>query len=188
MNNFNILNGFFTDRLLLRKTIDSDALPLYDKIFNNYDYYKYYFSFYIDSFKTYQYIINTANKQNLGDNVLSLTVCLKDTFEPIGLITIHTIDYQNKSCGLGYIISKSYSNYGYTTEAVNRVLDYILNYLNIHRVEAQIISSNISSIEVAKKCHFKYESTRTESCFLDGQFYNQDVYVILNSNNTNYQN
>ncbi len=183
MIDLNFLNGFFTERLILRKTIVRDALTLYNNIFNDYTYYKYYSPFYIDSFKTYQYIIDAVDNQNLVNNLISLTVCLKSTFEPIGIITIHTIDYQNKTCGLGYIISKRYSNYGYTTEAVKKTIEYILNFLNIHRIEAQIISTNIASIKVAQKCNFKYESTKKESCFLDGQFFNQEVYVIFNNKN-----
>ena len=48
-----LFEGLETERLVLRKIVDSDADMLYKNIFNNFDYYKFYYQLPFNSFDEY---------------------------------------------------------------------------------------------------------------------------------------
>ena len=46
-----------TERLILRKVVDEDAEMLYQNIYNNFDYFKYYYQLPFDSFESYKPLV-----------------------------------------------------------------------------------------------------------------------------------
>lgn len=62
---------------------------------------------------------------------------------------------------LGYLINPKYHQQGYGTEAVKAVIQYGLEFLNLHRILVVIKQSNLHSINFAKKLGFTYTSTMT---------------------------
>ncbi|MFZ6846737.1 GNAT family N-acetyltransferase [Undibacterium sp. RuRC25W] len=75
--------------------------------------------------------------------------------EIIGRITLRGIEREHYfKASLGYRFSVKHGGKGYATTAVNAVLAYAFNELKLWRVEAMIISDNLPSIAVIKKCGF----------------------------------
>lgn len=55
---------------------------------------------------------------------------------------------------IGYGIDNKFEGNGYTTEAVNAVVNWAAVQPNVKRIEAEAEESNIASIRVLEKCNF----------------------------------
>lgn len=169
-----------TERLILRKVVDEDAEMLYQNIYNNFDYFKYYYQLPFDSFESYKPLVEKYKEWYANGNHFRWGVVLKETNEIIGLVQLHTKDSLNNNCKIGYIISYKYNNRGYGKEAVTKVIDFGFNKLKFHRIEANIVGENEASIKLAESIGMHFESEREDSYKLGENYYNQKVYTIIN--------
>lgn len=64
---------------------------------------------------------------------------------------------------------------GYTTEAVQLVVDYLFGAKKQHRIQLVIVPENAASRRIAEKCGFTLEGTARGAFFNGGR--NQDVLV-----------
>ena len=75
-----------------------------------------------------------------------------------------TIGYNNFSekhrANLGYDLQSIYSNKGYMTEAIEAVVEFGFNNLNVNRIEAEVMIGNIQSEKLLLKLGF-----HNEGCF-----------------------
>ncbi|PID70005.1 hypothetical protein CSB37_04065 [bacterium DOLZORAL124_38_8] len=103
-----------------------------------------------------------------------------------GQIGLHDIVYQSflkkrthDSANLGYWLSPAFQGQGIMTEAVQSVLKFGFEKLNLHRIYAKHIAVNEASGRVLTKCGFKYIGTEREAAFYDGQWWNEKLYDLL---------
>jgi [ribosomal protein S5]-alanine N-acetyltransferase len=68
-----------------------------------------------------------------------------------------------------------YAGRGYTTEAVQLLVDYLFGAKKEHRVHLVIVPENAASRRIAEKCGFTLEGTVRGAFFNDGR--NQDVLL-----------
>lgn len=169
-----------TERLILRKIVDEDAEMLYRNIYNNFDYYKYYYQLPFNTFEEYKSLVEKYKEWYANGNHFRWGVVLKDSNEMIGLIQLHTKDNLNNHCKIGWIIGYNYTNKGYAKEAIKKVIDFGFNKLNYHRIDAEIVENNIPSIKLAESIGMHYESTREDDYKLLDKYYNQRIYTIIN--------
>ncbi|MGQ4666019.1 GNAT family N-acetyltransferase [Metabacillus halosaccharovorans] len=104
-----------------------------------------------------------------------LTITFKESYEIIGTITIR-IDKSNNKGELGYWIGKDYWGNGIATEAVNKIIDFGFNQLNLNKIWASAITRNIASKIVLEKAGLQKEGTLKQNRLLHNEF---DVYGIL---------
>lgn len=98
----------------------------------------------------------------------------------IGLIGLPTIDYINRSATVATTIGdKSYWKKGYGTEAMNLVLDYCFNILNLHSVNLTVYSFNTGAIESYKKSGFKEIGRYREAKILCGKYFDRIIFDVL---------
>ncbi len=64
---------------------------------------------------------------------------------------------------------------GYTTQAVQLLVDYLFATTKQHRVQLVIVPENMASRRIAEKCGFSLEGTARGAFFNDGR--NQDVLI-----------
>jgi putative acetyltransferase len=95
----------------------------------------------------------------LKENQEDWAIVLKESNKVIGNIGLYDINRNNKYKELEFILSESYHNQGYMTEAVKSVLKYAFCDLNLLVVAACHYPYNIQSKRVIEKCGFKYEGT-----------------------------
>lgn len=76
---------------------------------------------------------------------------LKSSHEIIGNINAVNFSEKHQNCEIGYAYGSKYWNKGYATEALKRVIDFFLNDVQIHLVEAKHASSNPQSGRVLQK-------------------------------------
>lgn len=75
---------------------------------------------------------------------------LKDGSKVIGNITL---EIREAVAVIGWISNKKYWNNGYMSEAVNAVINYAFQPLDIHRIIATCTEKNVASFKVMEKCN-----------------------------------
>lgn len=104
-------------------------------------------------------------------NAKGFIIANKETEGYIGQIDLIKIDWVNRVATLGIVIgTKDYLNKGYGTEAINLLLDFVFNRLNLHKLDLEVRAYNERAIKCYKKCGFKEEGRIRENHFIDGKY------------------
>jgi RimJ/RimL family protein N-acetyltransferase len=91
----------------------------------------------------------------------------------IGNIGI-TLDNRNRVGSIGIVIGeKPYWGKGYGTEALQILIEYAFQTLNLHRVELMVYSSNPRAIACYNKVGFKKEGVLRKSVFINGEYHDK---------------
>ena len=89
----------------------------------------------------------------------------------IGKIKISNVVYGVFKSGIvGYSIDKEYEGKGYMKEAVNLALEYAKNYLDLHRLEASILTDNVRSKGVLLSCGFEEVGLNKNYLYINGSW------------------
>lgn len=96
----------------------------------------------------------------------------------IGLF--HVFRGPSQSATLGYSLDQEHNGKGYTTEAVNLVVNYAFEILNLHRIEAGVMPNNIGSMRVLEKAGFHKEGIAIKNVEINGRWEDHQMLAILN--------
>lgn len=89
----------------------------------------------------------------------------------IGKAKISNIVYGVLKSGiLGYSIDKEYEGKGYMKEAINLVLEYAKEYLDLHRIEASVLTTNERSKGVLLSCGFEEIGINKKYLYINGKW------------------
>ncbi len=89
----------------------------------------------------------------------------------IGKAKISNIVYGVFKSGiLGYSIDKGYEGKGYMKEAINLVLEYAKEYLDLHRIEASVLTTNERSKGVLLSCGFEEVGINKKYLYINGKW------------------
>jgi len=174
----NVFEKLETERLVLRRVLDSDALMLYNNIYNNFDWYKYYFPISICNFQQYKILLNKINELYAKNNCFRWGIVEKKSNQMIGLVQLRGDEYLDKNCKISYIIGYNYSKKGYASEAVRKILEFGFEKVNCDRIEANIVVDNFDSIKLAENLGMTYEYTEKDCYKLGNDYYDQKVYTL----------
>lgn len=130
--------------------------------------------------------LNNALKN--GDKCFAIVLLENDKL--IGNCSIYINDKIRFSGEIGIFIGDSnYRFNGYGREALNLLLDYGFNYLNLDNIYLEIISFNEIAINCYKNVGFRETYRYRENYFLNGKYYDTIYMKILKSEFTgNYIN
>lgn len=118
---------------------------------------------------------------NSKDVKLAICLCKDDKY--IGNVYMTDIDNLKRSCHSHIMIGdKDCWGKGYAREALLEAIDYMFKERNIHRIQANILESNVQSLRMHEKCGYKIEGLMRESVFKNGKYQNQYILSILNKN------
>jgi len=85
-----------------------------------------------------------------------------------------------QSCVVGYKMDQDYCNLGYMTECLNYTIHQVIaKEYGIHRIEAMVLPSNYSSIQVLNKLGFVNEGISREYAKLNGIWRDHFRYSML---------
>lgn len=85
----------------------------------------------------------------------------------------------SQTATLGYWIGQPHARRGYATEAVGLALDFAFDHLNLHRVEASCLPSNLPSKGLLGKLGFTCEGLARGYLRIDGVWRDHLTYAIL---------
>ena len=104
---------------------------------------------------------------------------LKDN-KLIGVISLENFNWIERSAVLGVFIGdRNFRNNGYGPEAINLLLEYGFEYLNLHSIRLELLSINERAHKCYLKCGFKDTGCNREQVFLNGKYYDKLHMDIL---------
>lgn len=98
----------------------------------------------------------------------------------IGTVGLEEIDVINRTATLGIFIGeKQYRNQGYGTEAIQLILDYGFNYLNLQNIKLDLMEFNERGLACYKKCGFREYGRRRKCRYVNGKYYDSIEMDVL---------
>lgn len=158
--------------ILIRNFTPDDAQELLDYYLRNKNHLREFEPVRDASFFTYemQKEILLESYRHLMTGVGSDLGIYKDN-KLIGKAKISNIVYGVFKSGiLGYSIDKEYEGKGYMKEAINLVLEYSKEYLDLHRIEASVLTTNERSKGVLLSCGFEEVGINKKYLYINGKW------------------
>lgn len=98
----------------------------------------------------------------------------------IGNCGLHKIHWKNRSAEIGIVIGeKEYQNKGYGTEAIELLLEYGFNTVNLNRIELTVYEYNKRAIKTYKKLGFIEEGRKRQFMWSKGAYHDGIIMSIL---------
>jgi len=98
----------------------------------------------------------------------------------IGNCAIQNINVKNRACSCGITIGeKEYQGIGYGTEAMEMLVEYGFNTLNMNRIELVVYEFNIRAYKSYKKVGFIEEGRKRQARYHNGKYYDEVIMAIL---------
>lgn len=178
-NNINVfrLRG---NRIELKILTPEDSKDVYEYYVRNKDYLKPFepsrdADFY--TLKGQRELLMEGYKQFLNDTSVNFGIYKDKKF--IGKIQLSNIVlgvFHNAF--VGYSIDEKYQKNGYMKEALNLVLDYAFDDMDLHRIEASTLVDNIPSQCVLKGCGFEEVGVSKRYLFINGKWRDHKIFYI----------
>ena len=103
-----------------------------------------------------------------------------ETDKVIGNVGLHEINHINRTATLGIFIgNKNYWSKGYGTEAIQLILDFGFNNLNLNNIDLALMEFNQRALKCYEKCGFKKIGRKRKCNFINGKYYDQILMDIL---------
>ena len=97
----------------------------------------------------------------------------------MGNIGIWQLKKEDYSGEIGYMLHPDFWRKGIMQEAVEAVINFGFNQMQLHSLEAKINPSNSASAMLLEKNNFIKEAHFKEDCFWEGEFSDTVVYSLL---------
>lgn len=109
-------------------------------------------------------------------------ITMKDRGTVIGLCTMY--NWQRSGiyahcCSVGFEMARTYWQRGYATEALQAVLDFGFEKMDLNRIEATMMLENDGAIDLLLKFGFQLEGILRERGYWKNQFHDVRQYALL---------
>ncbi len=152
-----------TERLILRKTIESDGEHMFYNWANDPRVTKFLTWAAYDNLQQsrdyQQYLIEKQKRADFYD----WKIVLKELNEPIGGISVVNLREDIEEVEIGYCLGYSWWHQGIMTEAFKRVIQFLFEEVGVNRIAAEHDPNNSHSGDVMKKCGLQYEGTNRQA-------------------------
>jgi diamine N-acetyltransferase len=123
--------------------------------------------------------LENAHRDIYETKQLRLVICGPDS-SVLGLVDLFDFDPKNKRVGLGIlIINPQNRGTGIGSEALDLVMNYGFNHLNIHQIYCNISEVNTASIALFEKKGFLLVGVKKDWNFNYGVFTNERLYQLI---------
>jgi ribosomal-protein-alanine N-acetyltransferase len=176
--NFNPFPTLYTSRLQLRQLTTGDVKEIFE----------------LRSNKTVMHFIDRPMAvtqddalvfiQKITDNLhinegITWAIAFKGEATLIGTIGFWRIDKENHRAEIGYMLQPQHHKKNIMHEAMVITLDYGLNSMRLHSVEANVNPANEASKKLLLKNNFNQEAYFKENYYFKGQFLDTVIYSLL---------
>lgn len=170
-----------TDRLILRKAIPEDALPLYRNWASDPEVTKFLTWPAYQNPETAHQRIAFLLEQYARQDCYEWMIEWKPLHQIIGSISAVSLDDRVKMAEIGYCIGRSWWRQGIATEALQAVIAFLFDQVGMNRIEAKHDVNNPHSGSVMKKCGMQLEGISRSSCVTNQGLCDMAHYAILKS-------
>ena len=130
------------------------------------------------TYETQKEILLESYRQLMTGSGSDLGIYIGDKL--IGKAKISSIVYGVFKNGiLGYSIDKEYEGRGYMKEAINLVLEYAKEYLDLHRIEASALTTNERSKGVLLACGFEEVGVNKKYLYINGKWSDHSTFYKI---------
>ncbi len=98
----------------------------------------------------------------------------------VGTIDLYDFEPAHRRAGVGVLIIREERGKGYASEALELLIDYAFNTLNLHQLYSHISSSNIVSLNLFAKHQFEIIGLKKEWLMIDNKW--MDEYILQRIN------
>jgi RimJ/RimL family protein N-acetyltransferase len=99
----------------------------------------------------------------------------------IGYVRLSNYSEQNKSIMVGADIAPEYKGQGIGKLTYQKLIPYLFEKYSLNKISLEVLSTNIVAINLYKKVGFKYEGTKREEVYKNGNWVDSIVMSILKS-------
>ncbi len=110
---------------------------------------------------------------------INWAITLKGDTKLIGIIGHYRMKWEHFRSEIGYMILPECHGKGIATEAIQLMIDFGFNQMNMHSLEGIIDPANTASARVLEKNGFVKEAHFKENEFYDGKFLDSVVYSLV---------
>lgn len=184
MDDFNAVFSTFpilrTDRLTLREIRLSDAYPIF----------KMRASGRVNQFIARQNMPELADAEKLVERTIQAfenkmaigwAGILRDSNEIIGTCGFNQIDFQNKRAEIGGEMAVEFWGKNIAQEAVEAIIQFGFEKLDLHTIEAKVSPENRSAIFILEKLGFRKEAHFVDRIFFDGNYFDMAIYTLISN-------
>ncbi len=129
-----------------------------------------------------QYILN-AHQDIYTTKQLRLMIDKKDPVKnnPIGSIDLFDFDPTNKRAGIGILITENERTNGYASEALELLINYCFNTLQLHQIYCNISVDNEASLKLFKNFNFAVVGLKKDWLFIEGKWIDENILQLINT-------
>jgi diamine N-acetyltransferase len=129
-----------------------------------------------------QYLQN-AHQDIYEAKQLRLVICESESDKTIGLIDLFDFDPKNHRAGIGILIhNTNQRGQGFGKQALQLVMDYSFNQLQIHNLYANIGTQNENSLHLFATFGFEKVGIRKEWNYIGNQYEDEVIFQLINPN------
>ncbi len=138
---------------------------------------------YLESRYVPQSLENISNYVKSRDGKIDevfFAICWKNNQKHIGNIKLGPVNWIHRRADIGLLIGdKEYRGRGVATEAIQLVVEYAFNILNLHKITAGSHCTNIGSVKAFQKAGFVIEGERKKHSFINGKYVDTVLWGLL---------
>ncbi len=116
-------------------------------------------------------------KDNIG---IRWGIALKNQTEIIGTLGYNKIIKSHKG-RIGYDLQSKYWGKGIMTEALEVIIDYGFDKLELNRIEAEVMQGNVGSEKLLAKLQFQKEGILKEWMYWNDNFHDITMFSLIKS-------
>lgn len=102
--------------------------------------------------------------------------------DEIGTFKLDNIDWVNRHCNVGWDIFKEFRGLGLGKPLVKSGVDFCFRILNLHRLNCEILITNLASLKCAEYAGFEIEGTKKQCVYKNGEWIDTYFMGILKDN------
>lgn len=126
-----------------------------------------------------QYVLN-AGKDIFTEKQVRFMIDEKPGNTTIGAIDLFEFNPSNQRVGIGILIAKAHRQKGFASEALDLVIQYCFDVLQVHQVFANIAEDNQKSIRLFEKKGFKQNGIKKDWLFNRGKWTDELFFQLIN--------
>ena len=175
---FRNLKTLETERLILRKMTLEDAEDMFEYA-SDPDVAKYTTWDAHQSLKDSKFFLKIVVERYKNRQITDWGIVHKEDGKFIGTCGFAECHLFHSRAEIGYAISRKYWRQGYMSEAVNAIIKFGFQTMNLNRIEARCDVENIASARVMEKVGMQFEGILRQHIFTKGKYCDLKIYSIL---------
>lgn len=178
LSTLNPQTNLTTQRLLLREITLADAPEMFT-MRSNENLMKYIGRPRAKCIEDAEELIARISKNIENNESRNWGITLHGEHKIIGSIGLVRLNLEHFRAEIGYMLDSKFHRKGIMQEAIQEVLRYGFEEMNLHSVEAITAPDNDASIAILLKTGFIQEGFFKEDFYFDGKFLDSNVYSLL---------